>query len=715
MEGLLNLASEFVRDPSALGRCLDVDRQREQRLGNLATNLECFGRGELSLDELMRRMAQAVREQHPGRTGIVWLWGFKNEEERSFPERLAAAAARVPEVDLNGVLRSLLKDAEHLADDERVNRLLAFADFVADLDSRGQEGDPRIGVGPSANFLTFSWHLLAQAREPVFLFETNKAIKAVGEASGEPELKARDLEGRFRSFYRVARRLAPALASAPVPMRAGWALEHALEFTLERMGAIEQASGGAEDPGTSGLWKPRPRAELKDRPPSGRMPFATADSGEVKRRPSITIEPPRRGSDERPIEKTGDKPLEPAEVARIESMKTERIFAIGKAKTIIAQDPVPEPRREEARPPEVREIRTPRGLPRIGVRQAPAAPAEIVEPARALEPAPTVVPAPEPARSVAAEARPLADAKGQTAPLRRPHRDTSGELLTAALGELIGEIATAESEPEAAPASSHASTETWRSERLSRDLGFPDKLVADALDSLATRGRVLLTGVFATGKTYLARRIALHLAGRDERTLFLRLHPSLGYDDLVECRRPDGVVERGIVRDLGDRARKEREARFVLVLDDADRTDLGAALGELAGALGERGAEVVLGRSRDRFAIPKNLYVVATARTIPAALAGRFPGVEVEPDSDVLRRFLARSHSALEWVADLLRETNARLVRDRGPQARIGQGILMDAELDLPRLEGIWRREVLPFVRSLGLDARDYELGALRR
>src|SRR5262249_5274172 len=164
-------------------------------------------------------------------------------------------------------------------------------------------------------------------------------------------------------------------------------------------------------------------------------------------------------------------------------------------------------------------------------------------------------------------------------------------------------------------------------------------------------------------------------------------HPSVSYDDLVETRRPDGTFERGVVRELCERAKKERDARFALVIDDADRADMVRVLGELAGALVERGVPVQLARSRDQVAIPKNLNVIATARTAPNELLGRFPCVEVPPDAEALRRFLARTSSALEWVADVLRETNARLARDRGPQARIGQGFLMDPALDLRRLE----------------------------
>ena len=676
MEGLLHQASEFVHDAAALSRCLEVDRQRELRLEALAATLDQFRRGMLSIDELVRRVGAAVREQVPGRG--IWLWGFKNEEERAFAERLGQAAARVPEVDLNGVLRKLLEEAETLSDETRVHSLLAFADFVADLDSRGQEGDPRLGVGPSANFLSFCWHVLTDAHEPVFLFETNKAIKAVSEASGDPELGGRSLEGRFRAFYAVARRLEPILEHVPIPMRAGWAVEHALEWLLETIGALPQ-SAPSDDPGVSALWKPRPRAELRDRPPSGRHPEApaekrpsdpTAAAPQADKRP-VRIEPPRRASDERPIEKPFEKP---------------------------AERPLEKPLEK---PAEVREMRAARPTPslRPPKEETPAEPVRVVETPRPVE-----------APHVAATA--MADPKAVT---RREKRSSpeSGELLTAALGELIGEIATAEAEPEDSP-EEEAREETWRSDRLSRDLGFSNELVADVLDAIATRGRVLLVGVPATGKTYLARRLAIHIAGRDERTVFLRMHPSVSYDDLVESRRSDGTFERGVVRELCERAKKERDARFALVIDDADRADMGRVLGELAGALVERGVPVQLSRSRDQVAIPKNLHVIATARTAPNELLGRFPCVEVPPDAEALRRFLARTSSALEWVADVLRETNARLARDRGAQARIGQGFLMDPALDLRRLEGIWRREVLPFVRVLGLDPKDFELNMLK-
>jgi hypothetical protein len=213
-EALRELAHEFLRDSEAVARARDVADRRVQRLAPLSQALVRFRSADLAIVDLMSRLGVALRETHlprDPRPEPVFLWGFKNEEERAFPERLAQAAARLPDLNLPLVLQRLLKDTEAATDDERVNRLVAFADFVADLDSRGAESGPRLGVGPATNFLTFAWHLITDGGEPVFLFDSNKAIKALSESTGDPALQSRDLESRFRVFFSVARQLGAVL------------------------------------------------------------------------------------------------------------------------------------------------------------------------------------------------------------------------------------------------------------------------------------------------------------------------------------------------------------------------------------------------------------------------------------------------------------------------------------------------------------------------
>tara|TARA_R110002072_G_scaffold126086_1_gene262830 strand:- start:283 stop:648 length:366 start_codon:yes stop_codon:yes gene_type:complete len=111
--------------------------------------------------------------------------------------------------------------------------------------------------------------------------------------------------------------------------------------------------------------------------------------------------------------------------------------------------------------------------------------------------------------------------------------------------------------------------------------------------------------------------------------------------------------------------------------------------------------------------VPRNLLVVATARDLPPdpALAGRFPVVGHPGDAKVLRRFLAHRCPGMEWVADLLAALNARLAEH---SLELGHGPFMIPDLDANRCEGIWRREVLPWVRSQGVDERGLSFKELR-
>ena len=50
--------------------------------------------------------------------------------------------------------------------------------------------------------------------------------------------------------------------------------------------------------------------------------------------------------------------------------------------------------------------------------------------------------------------------------------------------------------------------------------------------------QVIFQGPPGTGKTFVAQKLAKHLAGSEERVTLVQLHPSYAYEDFVQGFRP---------------------------------------------------------------------------------------------------------------------------------------------------------------------------------
>ena len=265
-------------------------------------------------------------------------------------------------------------------------------------------------------------------------------------------------------------------------------------------------------------------------------------------------------------------------------------------------------------------------------------------------------------------------------------------------------------------------------------------LPADFLENIEAllddKKQIIFQGPPGTGKTYVAQKLANHLAGSEDRVTFVQFHPSYAYEDFVRGFRPALVngqpgfeLKDGPLLQAAERARKDekRNVNHFLVIDEINRGNLAKVFGELYFLLEYRDSEIRLQYSDDPFSLPSNLYIIGTMNTadrsialVDLALRRRFYFVEFHPDEEpvkgVLRRWLQAKHPDMGWVADVVERANELLRDDR--HAAIGPSHFMRDDLDEDMVERIWKHSVLPYIeeRRFGGDevSDDFDLEKLK-
>jgi 5-methylcytosine-specific restriction protein B len=209
------------------------------------------------------------------------------------------------------------------------------------------------------------------------------------------------------------------------------------------------------------------------------------------------------------------------------------------------------------------------------------------------------------------------------------------------------------------------------------------------------------------------------------------MHANWAYEDFFEGLKPtskDGVLtfepRMGFflewVEKLKDYGPK---ARHVLVLDEINRCDTAAVLGELLQLLEYRGTTVRLLSGRN-FVFPHNLFIIGTMNSadrsigrLDLALQRRFLWLKLHSQPDTLDRWLKRpGNNPLGFKAASLVRCN-ELLAEHGipPEQQIGHALFMlqrtaeddetSPKLDIPlstrQLRQVVRFSVEPYVREL--------------
>ncbi len=209
---------------------------------------------------------------------------------------------------------------------------------------------------------------------------------------------------------------------------------------------------------------------------------------------------------------------------------------------------------------------------------------------------------------------------------------------------------------------------------------------------------IILSGPPGTSKTWYAWRLAAKIADYKRNNVRrIQFHPSYSYDDFIEGYIPispkageaPGPLFRVVPKlflSLCNDARKRPDEKFVLVIDEMTRGDIGRIFGELLTYLEPdyRNRNFLLAYSGKTASIPSNVIILGTMNPfdrsiteLDDALERRFDRVAVVPDVRILRLLLTTAGAQGELLGKIIgffNEANGLVAHGFGQTYFLGVG-----------------------------------------
>lgn len=187
------------------------------------------------------------------------------------------------------------------------------------------------------------------------------------------------------------------------------------------------------------------------------------------------------------------------------------------------------------------------------------------------------------------------------------------------------------------------------------DVYMQDEEYDTLVNLIRTKKNIILQGAPGVGKTYAAKRLAYSMMGvKDQnRVMMVQFHQSYSYEDFIEGYRPAAngfVLNKGAFYKFCKTAEMDDENEYFFIIDEINRGNLSKIFGELFMLIesDKRGIQLQLLYSGEKFAVPKNVYIIGMMNTADRSLAmldyalrRRFAFYEMRPgfDTDGFREY----------------------------------------------------------------------------
>lgn len=177
------------------------------------------------------------------------------------------------------------------------------------------------------------------------------------------------------------------------------------------------------------------------------------------------------------------------------------------------------------------------------------------------------------------------------------------------------------------------------------DVYIESEEYATLVELIRTKKNVILQGTPGVGKTFAAKRLAYSMMGvKDQnRVMMIQFHQSYSYEDFIMGFRPSEAgfeLKKGAFYTFCKKAEIDSDNEYFFIIDEINRGNLSKIFGELFMLIesDKRGIQLQLLYSDEKFAVPKNVYIIGMMNTADRSLAmldyalrSRFAFYEMRP------------------------------------------------------------------------------------